>query len=199
MAHSLVEVTNYNTASSSSIGVIPIRTNKISLTRDELINSVASLLEEMLEEASKNYTDVSEIPHKMVFHAERKPAISIKDYLFRFASFSNCHDDVFIYVLVYLDKIGENICDFELDSFNAHRFILLSLVMACKFYDDYYYKNEYYAKIGGVSVSEFNKLEREYLLNYIQFALYVNVETYTAYYGDLIKYHQDNLSDTEAF
>jgi len=71
--------------------------------------------------------------------------------------------------------------------------------MACKFYDDYYYKNEYYAKIGGVALSEFNNLEREYLTNYIQFALYVNVETYAAYYDDLIKYHQDKTTQKDTF
>lgn len=63
--------------------------------------------------------------------------------------------------------------------------------MACKFYDDYYYKNDYYAKIGGVSLTEFNKLEAEYLTNYIQFGLYVNVESYTGYYDDLLKFHLD--------
>jgi len=74
----------------------------------------------------------------------------------------------------------------------------MSMVMAVKFYDDYYYRNEYYAKIGGVPLTEFNELEREYLLNYIDFGLYVNVESYAEYYEDLIKYHQDKSSEKES-
>ncbi len=69
------------------------------------------------------------------------------------------------------------------------------MVMAIKFYDDYYYRNEYYAKIGGVALNEFNELEREFLLNYLDFDLYVPVESYASYYEDIIKYRQDKLSE----
>jgi len=168
---------------------------KASLTKEELIDSVGDILQEMIDSAFKNYTQVSEIPEKTKFHAQKLPSISIKDYLKRFAKFSNCHEDTFVYLMAYLDKIGEKMPDFELDSFNALRIILLSMVMAIKFYDDYYYRNEYYAKIGGVTLSEFNDLEREFLLNYIDFDLYVPVESYASYYEDLIKYRQDKLSE----
>jgi len=171
---------------------------KTSLTREELIDTTGDLLQEMIDSAFKNYTDVNEIPVKSKFHAQKLPSISIKDYLKRFAKFSNCHEDVFVYLMIYLDKIGENVPDFELDSFNALRVVLMSMVMAVKFYDDYYYRNEYYAKIGGVPLTEFNELEREYLLNYIDFGLYVNVESYAEYYEDLIKYHQDKSSEKES-
>lgn len=69
------------------------------------------------------------------------------------------------------------------------------MVMACKSYDDYYYKNSYYAKIGGVPTQEFNSLEIEYLVNYIDFKLYVDDETYNSYYEDLVNFHQDHNND----
>lgn len=78
------------------------------------------------------------------------------------------------------------------------RFVLLSMVMAIKSYDDFYYKNSYYAKIGGVAVEEFNSLEVEYLVNYIQFNLYVDTETYNSYYEDLVHFHQDQSTGKEA-
>jgi len=71
------------------------------------------------------------------------------------------------------------------------------MTLACKSYDDYYYKNSYYAKIGGVTTEEFNSLEVKYLVNYIKFSLYVDSETYDAYYQDLVIYHQDQSTDKE--
>lgn len=161
------------------------------LTKTQLIQTVAWVLENMIEERCGNYTDISEIPDKTVFHASKLPSISIKDYLNRFATFSNCHEDAFVYALIYLEKVGETLDDFSLDSFNVHRLILVCLVLACKFYDDYYYKNSYYAKIGGLKAEEFNALEQEFLVNSIQFSLYVKTETYGEFYQDLVNYYQD--------
>ena len=78
------------------------------------------------------------------------------------------------------------------------RMILTCLVSACKFYDDYYYKNTYYSKIGGIKSDEFNKLEQEFLVNYIQFSLYVKPELYTEYYQDLGNYYVDRHEDKDA-
>lgn len=46
-------------------------------------------------------------------------------------------------------------------------------MLAAKFFDDVYYNNEYYAKVGGISNKEINQLEIEFL-NYINFNLYVD-------------------------
>jgi Cyclin. len=46
-------------------------------------------------------------------------------------------------------------------------------MLAAKFFDDHYYNNEYYAKVGGISNKEINILEVEFL-NYINFNLYVD-------------------------
>jgi len=199
MADYLVESSNQTYTSSSTSEEKQKKQRTSPLTRQELIQSVAWLLEEMIDQASTNYNDTDEIPNKTAFHAQKRPAISLKDYLSRFAQFSKCHDDVFVYAMIYLDKIGENYQEFELDSFNVHRLMLLSMVMACKFYDDYYYKNEYYAKIGGIQRVEFNKLEEEYLVNYIQFSLYVPVDSYTSYIDDLTKFHQDKRNEKGAY
>jgi len=75
----------------------------------------------MIEQAETDYKEAKEIPQPTPFHAEKKPSISIKDYLVRFGTFSNCHDNAFVLAMIYLDKIGEFHQDFELDSFNVHR------------------------------------------------------------------------------
>eukprot|EP00166_Cyanidium_caldarium_P005198 ctg_6080.g658 len=44
-------------------------------------------------------------------------------------------------------------------SLNAHRLLITSVMLAAKFFDDIFYNNAYYAKVGGVPVSELNALE----------------------------------------
>ena len=46
-------------------------------------------------------------------------------------------------------------------------------MLAAKFFDDRYYNNEYYSRVGGISKKEINLLEIEFL-NYINFTLYVD-------------------------
>jgi Cyclin. len=46
-------------------------------------------------------------------------------------------------------------------------------MIAAKFFDDHFYNNEYYAKVGGISNKEINSLEIEFL-NYVNFSLYVD-------------------------
>jgi hypothetical protein len=167
------------------------------LTRDQLIDTVALLLEDMLSDNGTRYTSVEEIPEVTPFHAKKLPSISLRAYIKRFADFSNCHDNVFVLALIFLDRLGEEVPDFSLDTFNVLRLLLLSMTMGVKSYDDAYYKNSYYAKIGGVSTEEFNALEKEYLVNYIQFRLYVDPETYDSYVQDLVNFHQDQNTDNQ--
>ena len=49
-----------------------------------------------------------------------------------------------------------------------------------KFLEDKYYKNEYYAKVGGVSLKELNCLEVEFLY-LIDFNLFINEELFGYY------------------
>ncbi len=47
-----------------------------------------------------------------------------------------------------------------------------SIMLASKFFDDVYYNNAYYARVGGITNSEVNSLEME-LLRMISFSLLV--------------------------
>jgi len=57
------------------------------------------------------------------------------------------------------------------------RLVLTSLVIAIKFFQDKYYNNSDYAKLGGVSCSEMNSLEEEFLIM-IAYDLVVDSFTY---------------------
>jgi len=62
-----------------------------------------------------------------------------------------------------------------------------SVMLAAKFFDDQYYNNKYYAKVGGITPSEMNTLEVEFLFM-AKFSLFVSSDTYSKYYLELQSY-----------
>jgi len=77
--------------------------------------------------------------------------------------------------------------NFILTHLNAHRVIISAILVAAKFFDDAYYNNAYYAKVGGVTVSELNSLEVEFLFR-INFSLRVSPELYRKYHEELLSH-----------
>lgn len=53
-------------------------------------------------------------------------------------------------------------------------------MVAAKFLDDFYYKNEFYAKIGGIGKQEMNGLELE-LMETFEFNLFIREEEFLNY------------------
>jgi len=93
------------------------------------------------------------------FHALRPPAISIRDYLARVAKYAACSGECFVLALVYIDRIIQANPSFVVNSLNIHRLLITSVMLAAKFFDDQYFNNAYYAKVGGVPCAEMNSLE----------------------------------------
>ena len=50
-----------------------------------------------------------------------------------------------------------------LTEFTVHRLVLAALVLAIKFYEDFYMDNKDYARIGGIHTQELNRLEVQHL------------------------------------
>ncbi len=44
-----------------------------------------------------------------------------------------------------------------------NRLLLTGIMLAAKYFDDRYYSNEHYSKVGGINNGELNLLEREFL------------------------------------
>lgn len=90
------------------------------LTREELIDSVSSILNGMLQQAGEDQPS-SEAKPTSPFHAKKVPSISIRDYLHRFGTLSKCSDSCFIILLILIDRITQKDANFELDALNIHR------------------------------------------------------------------------------
>lgn len=68
-----------------------------------------------------------------------------------------------------------------------HRVVITAILLAAKFFDDAYYNNAYYAKVGGVLVSEMNGLEVDFLFR-INFSLHVTPELFHKYREELMSH-----------
>ena len=67
-------------------------------------------------------------------------------------------------------------------------------MLAAKFFDDQYFNNAYYAKVGGVPCNEINSLEVEFLFM-TNFSLFVGTDTYRQYYTELCNHAQNGSCD----
>ena len=71
-----------------------------------------------------------------------------------------------------------------LTELNVHRVVITAVLLAAKFFDDAYYNNAYYAKVGGVLTSEMNGLEVDFLFR-INFSLHVSSDVFEKYRVEL--------------
>ncbi|OEH73946.1 cyclin2 related protein [Cyclospora cayetanensis] len=111
------------------------------------------------------------------FHAISTPAITVSAYLQRVARYFGCSNECFVLALVYIDRILKRHPGFTVSLLNIHRLLLSAVAVAAKFYDDVYYSNRHYAKVGGVRTPELNLLEGQFL-SLISFQLFVSTEEY---------------------
>ena len=88
-----------------------------------------------------------EAPPITKFHALRAPSISIYDYVERIFKYAACSSECFVLALIYVDRIIQR-QGFVINSLNVHRVVITSIMLAAKFFDDHYFKNGFYAKVG---------------------------------------------------
>ncbi|KAL7563827.1 hypothetical protein ACA910_019558 [Epithemia clementina (nom. ined.)] len=120
------------------------------------------------------------------FHAMKAPGIGILQYLERIHKYASCSNECFILALIYIDRLIQR-NNFLLTELNVHRVVITAILLAAKFFDDAYYNNAYYAKVGGVLVSEMNGLEVDFLFR-INFSLHVTPEVFEKYRLELLSH-----------
>lgn len=54
------------------------------------------------------------------------------------------------------------------------------MLLAIKYNDDVYFGNRHYARVGGISLEELNRLERK-TISLLNYNLHINSDTYTKY------------------
>ncbi|KAG5646800.1 hypothetical protein DXG03_002177 [Asterophora parasitica] len=122
------------------------------------------------------------------FHSRSAPSISVLDYLNRIVKFTNVEKSCLLITLHYIDQICARMPLFTLSSLTCHRFIIASITVSSKGLCDQFCTNNLYAKVGGISVTELNILEREFL-SAIDWRLMCTRELLQDYYVNLVRTH----------
>ena len=149
----------------------------ISEILDEIVKESASL--DLLTEAEEEQqTTTSALIQD--FLSKKPPQISINKYLKRFMKYSKPEPSTLIISLIYIDKICEN-SNLQLTMFFA------CLIVAIKYNEDDYYSNEYYAKVGGITLKELNLLEYNILI-LLDFNVFIDDLVYESYENQIKDY-----------
>lgn len=149
-----------------------------------IIRVLASVLTRLVDVNQKSQTGQGHLVTK--FQSSYVPGISILAYLERIRKYSRCSDSCFIVALIYIDRVIE-IRNVVLTSLNVHRILLTSVLIAAKFFDDEFFNNAFYSKLGGVPAWEMNTLELEFL-HLVNFSLYISNDVFMKYQSELRNY-----------
>ena len=158
-----------------------------------VLTSVADILQEIVNENSNQepYDPNAQIDEETKnllcqYNNKTKPQVTIQRYLSRIVKYANPEPSSIIMCLIYIDKLCE-CTNIQLTYLNVHRLILSCIVLAIKFNEDDYYSNEVYAKIGGISLDELNKLEGNTLI-LLDFNASIDSYLYSNYENQLREY-----------
>jgi len=147
-----------------------------------LVKVLAAVLERLV---NSNTSIARSDPGQVTkFHALKAPGIGVEAYLERVQKYASCSNECFILALIYIDRLIER-NNFLLTELNVHRVVITAILLAAKFFDDAYYNNAYYAKVGGVLVSELNGLEVDFLFR-INFSLHASPDVFVKYKAELV-------------
>ena len=191
------EETEYISLNSSHSGlkkvdkIFPISKDDFSLVKT--IEIISDLLNYICEENK----DKSEIINKNIipFMTKNIPSMSIKDYLLRLSQFTKMSESTIIIILIYIDRIS-NINNFRLTYKNIYKLILSATVVAIKYNEDLFYSSAIYAKLGGLSVSELNFLEFQFLI-LIKFSLFIENDLFDKYKNNLLSLQDEEDEDED--
>ncbi|MBA0583384.1 hypothetical protein Gohar_006449 [Gossypium harknessii] len=99
-----------------------------------LITFLSSLIQKVAE--SNDLNCGFQAQKISVFHGLTRPTISIQSYLHRIYKYANCSPSCFIVAYVYLDRFAQRQPSLPINSFNVHRLLITSVMVAAKFMDD---------------------------------------------------------------
>ena len=151
-------------------------TSKFENNYKRLINLLSNIIGNTIEKSVKYEQKLNQIELNKSFE---EPKISIAKYIRRIIKHSNPEPSTLILGVIYFDRICNN-GNIIFNFFNVYKLLLISFVLAIKFNEEYFETNQYYSKIGGLNLNNFNKLEIK-VLEIINYDLYVYEDLYVNY------------------
>ena len=162
-------------------------TSKFEKNYKRLINLLSNIIGNTIEKSVKYEQKLSQIELNKSFE---EPNISITKYIRRLIKYSNPEPSTLILAVIYFDRICNN-GKINLCNSNVYKLILISLVLAIKYNEEYFESNEFYGKVGGLKIKNINKLEI-HALKVLKFNLYVKEEIYETYVNQFSAFLEAN-------
>ncbi|KAL6007825.1 Cyclin-U2-1 [Asimina triloba] len=155
-----------------------------------VVSVLASLLERTMARNERiiskcNWVSASpKFSRTRVFDCYQTPDMTIQSFLERISHYTRAAAPVFVVAYVYIDRLCQLHPDFRILPRNVHRLLITTTMVASKFVEDMNYRNSYFAKVGGLSTAEMNRLEVDFLF-LMGFKLHVNVSVFESYISHL--------------
>lgn len=89
-------------------------------------------------------------------------------------------------MVYYIDRLCALYPDFTINTLTVHRFLITAATVAGKGLSDSFWNNSFYARVGGVKVTELKLLELEFLYR-VDWKIIPNPEVLVAYYKGLVE------------
>ena len=158
---------------------VSYRKDRRSVPLSRIMQNYLNFISNIILDNSDIVKDKSEQNSYLYFVSIRLPSISLESYV----EYLLCSgiviieniDGLCVHSLIFLQRLLK--CDIRFDLYTCHRFVLTSLLLASKIYEDDYCVNLYWAKIGGVSLSNLNHMELEFV-KFVSFNLFVSKELF---------------------
>lgn len=115
-----------------------------------------------------------------LFHGLRPPNIGVYKYLERIYKYTSCSPSCFVVAYAFIDRLVYRQPDQPVTSLNVHRLLITSILLAAKTLDDVHYNNAFYARVGGVSIAELNRMEVDLLFR-LDFRMCVSLHAFESY------------------
>ncbi|KAK4486857.1 hypothetical protein RD792_006165 [Penstemon davidsonii] len=158
-----------------------------STTTPRVLTILSYVLEKLVTRNDKLVLDTTRAGNSLsAFHGVRAPGISLSNYMERIYKYTSCSPSCFVVGFVYIDRLVHKYPDSLVVSLNVHRLLVTSVMVASKILDDVHYNNAFFARVGGVSNAELNKLELE-LLFLLDFGVSVSSRVFESYCQHLEK------------
>ena len=147
---------------------------------------LAALLTSVLEERC-------ETEPATVYDSKQIVAISMNAYLSRWMKLTQSEGSVPIAAACLLDRMIAR-TGLTLTSYNIHRVVLAALVVSHKLILDVPFTNAHFARVGGVSLQEVNRLEATFLLD-MDWELTIEAEEHARYKGYFQRHHSKLVNE----
>lgn len=185
-------ISSKNSKSSKSNEEYPIITEE---KKNILISSISSIMIGIILFNKDHQNEIQPNTSDILF-SKRIPLLTIEDYLKRLIKYSKMENSTIVIMFIYLDRIFLKE-KFVLCLNNVYRIILACMVLSIKYNEDSKFKNNYYCKIGGISLADMNAIEASVYIR-LNFEMFISPEEYLYYYNKLLNFEEESEIEADS-